>query len=404
MSEPLIVIGNGMAAAKFVEELAARALGRYAVAVIGEEPRLAYNRVLLSSLLADEIGASDVEMKSAQWWQDRGVTLLYGHGATAIDTSIRRVRLASGATLPFTKLVLATGSNPIRLNTPGMGLPGVLTFRNLGDVAAIRSAAGKGKRAVVIGGGLLGLEAAHGLAKTGAKVTLVHLMDRLMERQLDKPAAEMLKRDVEARGVNVLLAAETARIGGRRKVESVTLTDGRIIPADIVVVAVGVRPNTELARAGGLNVNRGIVVDDGMMTSIAGIHAIGECAEHRAQCYGIVEPAYEQAKLLAQRFAGEDVRYGGSVQATNLKVSGVNVFSAGDFLGVEGTESVILSDPGFGTYKKIVIRDGRLIGAVLFGDTADGLWYLDLIRTGTSVEHFRDDILFGRKFAERAAA
>ncbi len=404
MSEPLIVIGNGMAAAKFVEELAARALGRYAVAVIGEEPRLAYNRVLLSSLLADEIGASDVEMKSAQWWQDRGVTLLYGHGATAIDTSIRRVRLASGATLPFTKLVLATGSNPIRLNTPGMGLPGVLTFRNLGDVAAIRSAAGKGKRAVVIGGGLLGLEAAHGLAKTGAKVTLVHLMDRLMERQLDKPAAEMLKRDVEARGVNVLLAAETARIGGRRKVESVTLTDGRIIPADIVVVAVGVRPNTELARAGGLNVNRGIVVDDGMMTSIAGIHAIGECAEHRAQCYGIVEPAYEQAKLLAQRFAGEDVRYGGSVQATNLKVSGVNVFSAGDFLGVEGTESVVLSDPGFGTYKKIVIRDGRLIGAVLFGDTADGLWYLDLIRTGTSVEHFRDDILFGRKFAERAAA
>lgn len=404
MSEPLIVIGNGMAAAKFVEELAARALGRYAVAVIGEEPRLAYNRVLLSSLLADEIGASDVEMKSAQWWQDRGVTLLYGHGATAIDTSIRRVRLASGATLPFTKLVLATGSNPIRLNTPGMGLPGVLTFRNLGDVAAIRSAAGKGKRAVVIGGGLLGLEAAHGLAKTGAKVTLVHLMDRLMERQLDKPAAEMLKRDVEARGVNVLLAAETARIGGRRKVESVTLTDGRIIPADIVVVAVGVRPNIELARAGGLNVNRGIVVDDGMMTSIAGIHAIGECAEHRAQCYGIVEPAYEQAKLLAQRFAGEDVRYGGSVQATNLKVSGVNVFSAGDFLGVEGTESVILSDPGFGTYKKIVIRDGRLIGAVLFGDTADGLWYLDLIRTGTSVEHFRDDILFGRKFAERAAA
>ena len=404
MSEPLIVIGNGMAAAKFVEELAARALGRYAVAVIGEEPRLAYNRVLLSSLLADEIGASDVEMKSAQWWQDRGVTLLYGHGATAIDTSIRRVRLASGATLPFTKLVLATGSNPIRLNTPGMGLPGVLTFRNLGDVAAIRSAAGKGKRAVVIGGGLLGLEAAHGLAKTGAKVTLVHLMDRLMERQLDKPAAEMLKRDVEARGVNVLLAAETARIGGRRKVESVTLTDGRIIPADIVVVAVGVRPNTELARAGGLNVNRGIVVDDGMMTSIVGIHAIGECAEHRAQCYGIVEPAYEQAKLLAQRFAGEDVSYGGSVQATNLKVSGVNVFSAGDFLGVEGTESVILSDPGFGTYKKIVIRDGRLIGAVLFGDTADGLWYLDLIRTGTSVEHFRDDILFGRKFAERAAA
>ena len=404
MSEPLIVIGNGMAAAKFVEELAARALGRYAVAVIGEEPRLAYNRVLLSSLLADEIGASDVEMKSAQWWQDRGVTLLYGHGATAIDTSIRRVRLASGATLPFTKLVLATGSNPIRLNTPGMGLPGVLTFRNLGDVAAIRSAAGKGKRAVVIGGGLLGLEAAHGLAKTGAKVTLVHLMDRLMERQLDKPAAEMLRRDVEARGVNVLLAAETARIGGRRKVESVTLTDGRIIPADIVVVAVGVRPNTELARAGGLNVNRGIVVDDGMMTSIAGIHAIGECAEHRAQCYGIVEPAYEQAKLLAQRFAGEDVRYGGSVQATNLKVSGVNVFSAGDFLGVEGTESVVLSDPGFGTYKKIIIRDGRLIGAVLFGDTADGLWYLDLIRTGTSVEHFRDDILFGRKFAERAAA
>ena len=403
MSEPLVVIGNGMAAARLVEELAKRTLGRYAVAVIGDEPRLAYNRVLLSALLAEEVQFSDIELKPARWWRDRGVTLHYGVRATEVDPVARTVTLASGTQLPFSKLVLATGSQPIKLGNPGMDLPGVLTFRDVDDVNTI--AASKGKRVVVIGGGLLGLEAAYGLAKAGANVTVLHLMDRLMERQLDHRAAMMLKRAVEAKGITVRLEAETARIVGTHRVEAVELRDGTTIPADAVVVAVGIRANAELARSAGIKVDRGIVVDDQLETSVGGVHAIGECAQHRGLCYGLVEPAYEQAQVLARRLAGEKVAYPGSVLATNLKVSGVNVFSAGEFLGGRaGAEDIVLSDPSVGVYKKLVIADDRLVGAVLFGDTADGLWYLDLIRSGSSIAKARDDLVFGRALATRAAA
>jgi len=405
MSEPLIVIGNGMAAARFVDELARRALGRYAVAVIGEEPRLAYNRVLLSALLADEVGFDDIELRPARWWRDRGVTLRYGVRATAVDAAARNVTLAGGTRLSFSKLVFATGSQPIKPDIPGMDLPGVLTFRDVDDVNAIAASKAAGTRVVVIGGGLLGLEAAYGLAKAGARVTLLHLMDRLMERQLDQRAALMLQRAVEARGIAVRLQAQTARIAGNGRVEGVELRDGTTIAADAVVVAVGIRANAALARTAGIEVGRGIVVDDHLETNAAGVHAIGECAEHRGCCYGLVEPAYEQAQLLARRLAGERASYPGSVLATNLKVSGDNVFSAGDFLGaLAEAEEIVLSDPAAGVYKKLVIAHGRLVGAVLFGDTADGLWYLDLIRTGSPVGHLRDDLVFGRALATRTAA
>jgi nitrite reductase (NADH) large subunit len=405
MSEPLIVIGNGMAAARLVDELARRALGRYAVAVIGEEPRLAYNRVLLSALLADEVGFDDIELRPARWWRDRGVTLRYGVRATAVDAAARNVTLAGGTRLSFSKLVFATGSQPIKPDIPGMDLPGVLTFRDVDDVNAIAASKAAGTRVVVIGGGLLGLEAAYGLAKAGARVTLLHLMDRLMERQLDHRAALMLQHAVEARGIAVRLQAQTARIAGNGKVEGVELRDGTTIAADAVVVAVGIRANAALARMAGLEVGRGIVVDDHLETNAAGVHAIGECAEHRGCCYGLVEPAYEQAQLLARRLAGERASYPGSVLATNLKVSGVNVFSAGDFLGATAeAEEIVLSDPASGVYKKLVITQGRLVGAVLFGDTADGLWYLDLIRTGSPVARLRDDLVFGRALATRTAA
>jgi len=405
MSEPLIVIGNGMAAARLVDELARRALGRYAVAVIGEEPRLAYNRVLLSALLADEVGFDDIELRPARWWRDRGVTLRYGVRATAVDAAARNVTLAGGTRLSFSKLVFATGSQPIKPDIPGMDLPGVLTFRDVDDVNAIAAAKAAGTRVVVIGGGLLGLEAAYGLAKAGARVTLLHLMDRLMERQLDHRAALMLQRAVEARGIAVRLQAQTARIAGNGKVEGVELHDGTTIAADAVVVAVGIRANAALARTAGIEVGRGIVVDDHLETNAAGVHAIGECAEHRGCCYGLVEPAYEQAQLLARRLAGERASYPGSVLATNLKVSGVNVFSAGDFLGATAeAEEIVLSDPAAGVYKKLVIAHGRLVGAVLFGDTADGPWYLDLIRTGSPVARLRDDLVFGRALATRTAA
>jgi nitrite reductase [NAD(P)H] large subunit len=405
VSEALIVVGNGMAAARFVEELSQRALGRYAVAVIGEEPRLAYNRVLLSALLADEVAWSDIELKSARWWRDRGVTLRYGVRAAALDARARTVTLANGAELAFSKLVFATGSQPIRLTIPGMGLPGVLTFRDVEDVDTIAAIKAARARVAVIGGGLLGLEAAYGLAKAGARVTLVHLMDRLMERQLDHRAALMLKRAVEARGITVRLEADATRILGDGRVEAVELRDGSVIPADAVVIAVGIKANAELARMAGVTVNRGIAIDDHLETSVPGIYAIGECAEHRGLCYGLVEPAYEQAQILARRLSGERATYPGSVLATNLKVSGVNVFSAGDFLGLgAGAQEIVLSDPGLGIYKKLVIAHDRLTGAVLFGDTADGPWYLDLIRSGVSVARLRDDLVFGRALADRAAA
>ena len=401
MSEPLVIIGNGMAAAKLVEKLSARALGRYAIAVIGEEPQLAYNRVLLSSVLANDVAQSDVELKPKTWWRDRGVTVLYGHAATSVDRSIRRVKLASGATIPYAKLVFATGSRPIVLPIPGRELPGVMTFRDMKDVGTLKQAGGRAGNAVVIGGGLLGLEAAYGLAKAGARVTLVHLMDRLMERQLDPEAASMLKAQVEAKGIDVILKAETARFVGDRHVTRIELKDGRTIAADIVVMAAGIAPNVALARSAGVSINRGIVVDAQMQTDISGIYAIGECAEHEGRCVGLVEPAYEQAAVLADHLSGGATTYVGSIPATNLKVTGVNVFSAGDFLGAPGTEQIYLRDRGLGIYKKLVIANDRLVGAVLFGDTADGLWYLDLIRSGAPTDRFRNELAFGRAFAER---
>ena len=404
MSEPLVIIGNGMAAARLCEELAQRALGRYAVAVIGAEPQLAYNRVLLSAVLAGDMPASETLLKPASWWRDRGVTLRYGEPATAVDIEARTATVADGKALAFSKLVFATGSRAIRLPVAGADLHGVLTFRDMADVGTISRTACRGARVVVIGGGLLGIEAAYGLAKAGAIVTLVHLMDRLMERQLDARAAAMLKRAVEAKGIDVVLQAATSRFVGDGRVEAVELQDGRSLAADLVVVAVGIKPNAEIGAAAGLAVNRGIIVDDGLSTNAADVFAIGECAEHRGICYGLVEPANEQAQVLAARLAGREIRYGGSVNATNLKVSGVRVFSAGDFLGAPGTEPIVLADSGLGCYRKLVVADGRLVGAVLYGDTTDALWYLDMIRAGKIIAAIRKELMFGRALATQAKA
>jgi nitrite reductase (NADH) large subunit len=404
VSEPLVIIGNGMAAARLVDELAKSALGRYAIAVIGDEPRLAYNRVLLSSVLAGEAASEEIELKSAAWWRDRGVTLKYGCLATEIDVGRREIKIANDESVPFSKLVLATGSSPLRLNVPGADLAGVHTFRDSRDVDRLLSLAAKKRRVVVVGGGLLGLEAAYGLAKAGARVTLIHLMDRLMERQLDAPAAALLKSLVERKGIKILLNANTARLHGDSRVEGIELTDGRLIEADAAIFAAGIRPNVALARDAGVPVNRGIVVDDHLQTGAPDIFALGECAEHRGTCYGLVEPAYEQARVLAQHLAGRVASYTGSVVATNLKVSGVNVFSAGDFIATDGSETIVLNDIGRGTYKKLVIGDGRLTGAVLVGDTVDALWYLELIRTGAPIAAIRDDMMFGRPQATRSEA
>ncbi|MCS3728040.1 NAD(P)/FAD-dependent oxidoreductase [Bradyrhizobium betae] len=399
MSEPLVIVGNGMAAARLVDELAKTSLGRYAVAVIGEEPRLAYNRVLLSSVLAGETGSHEIELRPADWWRHRGVTVRYGYRVTEIDTGRRELKIEGEESMEYSKLVLATGSTPLRLNVPGADLAGVHTFRDTRDVDLLLALAAGKKRVVVVGGGLLGLEAAYGLAKAGAPVTLLHLMDRLMERQLDLPAADLLETLVERKGIRILLNASTKCIHGDGHVEAVELADGSRVEADAVIFAAGIRPNVALARDAGIAVNRGIVVNDEMQTASPDIYALGECAEHRGTCYGLVEPAYEQARVLARHLAGRPAAYQGSVVSTNLKVSGVSVFSAGDFMGGEGSESLVLSDRRRGSYKKLVIADGRLTGAVLIGDTADALWYLELIRNRDKVTAIRTDMMFGRALA-----
>lgn len=404
MSEPLVIVGNGMAAARLVDELAKTSLGRYAVAVIGEEPRLAYNRVLLSSVLAGETGSHEIELRPADWWRHRGVTVRYGYRVTEIDTGRRELKIEGEESMEYSKLVLATGSTPLRLNVPGADLAGVHTFRDTRDVDLLLTLAAAKKRVVVVGGGLLGLEAAYGLAKAGAPVTLLHLMDRLMERQLDGPAADLLKTLVERKGIRILLNASTARIHGEDHVEAVELADGSRIEADAVIFAAGIKPNIALARDAGIAVNRGIVVNDEMQTASPDIYALGECAEHRGTCYGLVEPAYEQARVLARHLAGRPAAYQGSVVSTNLKVSGVSVFSAGDFMGGGGSESLVLSDVRRGTYKKLVIADGRLTGAVLIGDTIDALWYLELIRNRDKVAAIRTDMMFGRALARPSKA
>jgi nitrite reductase (NADH) large subunit len=400
--ERLVIVGGGMAALKLLEETVALCPGRYEIVLVGKEPLPPYNRVLLSSLLAGEAQEVDIALRPAGWFAHNGIEAVWGDAASALQPSDREVVLASGARLGYDRLVLATGSNAIRLPIPGHDLPGVITFRDLADVEALRTATAE-TRAVVIGGGLLGIEAAYGLRRRGLAVTLVHLMPRLMERQLDAPAAALLKSAIEKLGIEVLLEAETVAIEGDEGIERIVLKDGRTRAAGLVVVAAGVRPETSLAKGAGLEIGRGILVDDKLETNWPSVYAIGECAEHRGVCYGLVEPAYAQAKALARYLAGLPVRYEGSLLSTNLKVSGVPVFSMGDFEG-EGAETIVLEDQGAAAYRKLVVREGRLAGAVLFGDTADALWYRDMMCARTPIAPLRDRLVFGRALAERKAA
>lgn len=401
----LVIIGNGMASTKLVEELLQLDADRFDITVIGAEPRAAYNRVLLSPLLAGDISKADLDLKPHAWWAASNIKLKTDCKVEAIDRETRDVICADGDVLGYDVLVLATGSQAIRLPKPGMDLTQVTTFRDMEDADALMAAATPGRKMVVIGGGLLGLEAAYGLARAGADVTLIHLMDRLMERQLDAHAGQLLKRSMEKLGICVILNADTARVIGTEKPQAVELVDGRTLDADMVVCAVGVRPNTDLARASGLTCQRGICVDDSLASSDPNIFAIGECAEHRGSAYGLVEPAYAQAKILAARLMGSSQHsYEGSVLSTNLKVSGVGLFSAGDFIGAPGSESLVYSDDAAGTYKKLVIQNDRLTGAILYGDHADALWYLDLIRTAAPIDQMRADLIFGPTLALPEAA
>ena len=404
--ERLVVIGNGMAGCRAVEEILARDPARFDVVIFGAEPRVNYNRIMLSPVLAGEKTFEEIVINTPEWYAENGITLVSGDRVDHIDRAARTVISASGRVEPYDRLLIATGSDPFIIPVPGKDLEGVVTFRDLDDVDRMLAAAGKGSpdggpgRAVVIGGGLLGLEAAHGLSLRGMTVTVIHLMPTLMERQLDEAAGWLLKSELERRGQTVLTGANTQEIvGSDGKVAAVRLEDGREIPADIVVMAVGIRPATALARQAGLEVERGVLVDDHMVTSDPAVMAVGECVQHRGQCYGLVAPLWEMCRALADYATGAPSGYEGSVTSTKLKVSGIDVFSAGDFSGGEGCEDIVMRDAARGVYKRVIVKEDRLLGAVLYGDTADGAWYFDLMKKGEDVSAIREALIFGQSFA-----
>lgn len=396
----LLVIGNGMASVRLMETIVKLAPGHFDITIAGREAAPGYNRVLLSALLAGDVDEDGLTLRRADWYAAQGVKLLTGDAVAALDTTRRVATTESGRIIPFDICVLATGSHPVSLPLPGMNKQGVIAFRTLQDVAMMESAASRGDKVAVIGGGLLGIEAAYGLASRGAKVTLAHVVDRLMERQLDASAAALLRRALERRGIRILLNASTQAIEGEEHAEGLRFADGSFVEASQIVCAVGVRPNVDLAASAGLDVKRGVLVDDGLETSCPDVFAIGECAEHANTVYGLVEPAYAQADVLARRLTGEAASFSKMTLATNLKVSGVPVFSAGDFDAVEGSQTIVLRDSLRGVYRKLVLREDRLIGCILVGDTADALWYRDLLRSGADVSAARRMLIHGRAFAE----
>ncbi len=402
MKPRLILVGNGMAGVRTLEELLKRAPDRYEITVFGEEPHGNYNRIQLSPVLAGEKQIADIITHPPSWYAANGIRLITGDAVVAIDREAKTVTSSRGVVAGYERLLLATGSKPFVLPVPGRELPGVIAFRDIADVDTMLSASRTYSHAVVIGGGLLGLEAANGLAKRGMTVSVVHLMDSLMERQLDKPAAALLQKSLESRGLRFLLAAATAELLGTERVEAVRFKDGRELPADLVVMAAGIIPNAALAKASGLDCERGIVVDDALRSSDPNIYAVGECAQHRKVCYGLVAPLWEQAAVCAEHLArASTVAYQGSVVSTKLKVTGIDLFSAGNFQGGEGSEELVFRDPKRGIYKKLVLREGRLDGAVLVGDTRDGGWYTELIQQKAQLGHWRNKLVFGRQFCEQ---
>ena len=402
--EHLIVIGNGMAGCRAVEELLARDPARYRVTIFGTEPRVNYNRIMLSPVLAGEKCFDDIVINDADWYKSNGIALVAGDPVVGIDREAKIVTTRGGVAESYDKLLIATGSDPFIIPVPGKDLPGVIAFRDMDDVDTMLAAADAGGDAVVIGGGLLGLEAAHGLSLRGMKVTVIHLMPTLMERQLDEAAGWLLKQALEARGQTILTGADTAEIVGDGKVEGVKLKDGTLIPASLVVMAVGIRPSTQLARDAGLAVGRGIQVDDHMVTSDPSVLAVGECVEHDGQVYGLVAPLWDMCRSLADGLVEKPTGYRGSVTSTKLKVSGIDVFSAGDFSGGDGCEDIVLRDASRGVYKRVIVRDDRIVGAVLYGDTADGSWYFDLLKKQEDVSQLRDLLIFGQAFAAGGGA
>lgn len=398
----LVMVGNGMAGVRTLEELRKIAPDMYDITVFGAEPHPNYNRILLSPVLAGEMTIQDIILNDLQWYADNGITLHLGSKVTEIDRKNRSViatdKNGELITVDYDRLLIATGSSPFILPVPGKELPGVISYRDIKDTDEMIDAAAKYQHAVVIGAGLLGLEAANGLALRGMNVTVVHNSEWIMERQLDRTAGKMLQSALEAKGMKFRMSAQTAELlaGDAGRVAAIKFKDGESIPADLVCMAAGIRPNVELAEKAGIHCNRGIVVNDTLQTYDPRIYAVGECANHRGTAYGLVAPLFEQAKVCANHLAMYGIgRYQGSVTSTKLKVTGIDVFSAGDFSGSEGTEDIVLHDPGMGIYKRLVLKGDKLIGAVLYGDTKDGAWYFQLLKDEQDIHDIRDHLVFG---------
>jgi nitrite reductase (NADH) large subunit len=392
----LVLVGNGMAGVRALEEILSRAPHEFTITVFGAEPHGNYDRIMLSPVLAGEKTFEAITTHPRSWYEENGIELIAGETVVGIDRDARTVTGALGTTRPYDTLLLATGSNPVIIPLPGHKLPGVIGFRDIADVATMMEASRSGTQAVVIGGGLLGLEAANGLARNGMATTVLHIMPTLMERQLDPVSAGMLKADLAARGIKIITEANTKVILGEERVAGVMLADGTHLPADIVVMAAGIRPNIVLAKEAGLACGRGILVDDGMLTSDSSIFAVGECVEHRGALFGLVAPLYDMAKIVADRITRTaDSNYVAAVTGTRLKVTGIDMFSAGDFIGDENTDDIVFKDASRGVHKKLVIRDDKLIGAVLYGEAGDSAWYFDHIRNRTDISEIRDTLIFG---------
>ncbi|OLP56059.1 nitrite reductase large subunit [Rhizobium rhizosphaerae] len=399
MTQKLVIIGNGMAPGRMLEHLFEQAPGLYEVTIFNAEPRVNYDRIMLSPVLSGEKTFEDIIIHGDGWYIDNNVTLYKGHRIVSIDRNARTVTSDHGVTESYDRLVIATGSVPFIIPVPGKDLPGVITYRDLDDVDAMLLAAQSREKAIVIGGGLLGLEAAAGLALRGMDVTVLHVMPTLMERQLDPAAGYLLQKAVEERGIKVITKANTKRIIGTDRVEGIELDNGTIIPATLVVMAVGIRPNAGLAKDAGLAVNRGIVVDAGMRTSDGDILAVGECAEVDGMVYGLVAPLYEMARIAAAHLAGDTKpAFVHSDTPTKLKVTGINLFSLGDFADGDDREEIVLRDATAGIYKRVVIKDNRIIGTVLYGETSDGAWFNDLKKKGADISAMRDTLIFGQAY------
>ena len=400
----LVMVGNGMAGVRTLEELLKIAPDLYEITIFGAEPHPNYNRILLSPVLAGEQTLEQIVLNDWAWYAEHGITLHAGCTVTEVNRARRTVQAVRGTgetiSVPYDRLILATGSNPFLLPIPGKDLDGVLAYRDIADTQAMIDAAAQYRYAVVIGGGLLGLEAANGLMKRGMQVTVVHAGEWLLDRQLDPTAGQMLQKALQERGMAFLMQAQTEALLGNAagRVQAVRFKDGSEIPADLVVMAVGIRPNTALAESMRLHVDRGIVVGDTMQTTTdPRIYAVGECAAHRGIAYGLVAPLFEQGRVAANHLAEFGIgRYLGSQTSTKLKVTGIDLFSAGDFMGGAGTEEIVLSDPGAGQYKKLVLKDDKLVGACLYGNTVDGSWYFQLLREGRSVAELRSSLMLGQ--------